>query len=46
MHGERAEKKENHGALVITVDFNNFLPCLSVAESDSGEAKIEYRPLV
>eukprot|EP00090_Calanus_glacialis_P018832 TRINITY_DN29150_c0_g1_i1.p1 TRINITY_DN29150_c0_g1~~TRINITY_DN29150_c0_g1_i1.p1 ORF type:complete len:130 (-),score=38.08 TRINITY_DN29150_c0_g1_i1:432-788(-) len=37
--------RERSRALVMTVDFNNFLPCLSVSESATGSARIEYKPV-
>ena len=37
--------RERSRALVMTVDHNNFLPCLSVSESVTGCARIEYKPV-
>ena len=37
--------RERSRALVMTVDHNNFLPCLSVSESVTGLARIEYKPV-
>jgi len=37
--------KDKSRALVMTVDHNNFLPCLSVSQSVNGCSRIDYRPV-
>ena len=37
--------RERSRALVMTVDHNNFLPCLSVSEAATGCSRIDYRPV-
>ena len=37
--------RDRSRALVMTVDHNNFLPCLSVSEAATGCSRIDYRPV-
>jgi len=39
------KQRKNTQRKSMTVDFNNFLPCLSMEDSSDGKSHINYRPV-
>ena len=41
---EVEEENEKKNGRIMTVDFNNFLPCFTVEKSSDGKSKMIYQP--